>query len=1012
MGKTARLLGCALFVAAFAGEGAARSFYIPKRFRIPTLTAGTTIDDIPPLISRFHSADKKPLGANTKVAIARRADALYVRFECSEPSEDNIVAKTTVHDGPVWKDDSVELDIDAANAKNMFYQIVVNTKGILYDAVRSPMDYEDASWTSHAKVKVKRQSNEWRVAIRIPLASLKIDRSKTSVIGMNFVRHRYAGAAELSAYRPTFLHTWVPRGIVPDSACFAEFVLDGGTSRRSHTPLRPYGKPSWPPIRVYSTKGELQKDMVVRSAQMEYSAMAWPFFLRRGVGRSGALKLGLEYDYHQRLGAMKAAKVLPLMTLDKPPTRDYNDLDVWAQELAKHGLQCAFTPNVSIEARKLGLIGPGFPRIFLPDARLKKFYTDQTDRAFRYYKDRIAVFFLGDEFYRSVHKAGLWLWWNRRKQYRRIELVDAQVREKFGFGKYSMPEDAQDKNPYRHIAYTRWVIDWCDRFERAVSARVRALSPGVLIMSDDHLSAIPAHDIGRWRYSFDIVAGQVYGKAKRTDLNWGWMPKFYADVSGCPQVWNCVHVEHYPASYSPREVQAILSEYFRAGGTGLIWYTVDVRGNGRMAMEEYYGAPDRWRYVTKIMRMWADGVRARKGRPRVGVLFSNPSQWGAYDGHVKSAYGLLGRTLGVDFKYFDDGNLRRGETDAAAFDVILVPYARYERFETGEKLLKAAKAGSTVVVCDPNAFSYDLDGSDLKLLRTKMCGDFSIGEALHAGSIALNSINRKVPTARRYRLKIPAGAKVAATFPDGSPAAFEIKAGAGSITWFAANPLTYYADEGWEAWWRNLFAQKGIPMDLKSWRITLPAPKPIAEPESLCLTGNAVEWRSSRPLLHRNVDLPGTYRFSLAPDRTGDQGAAKEDILFKRGDLCDRFDAVAVGGRLNDYIVSWNSQEEVAVDFDLTKPASVDGAVIFATGYIPEVHILTGASKSELTEIARIKGTGRTDKVARLHAAITSKTPVRYVRIVFARRAVPEPFTLAEIEIWGKLPTPPAENGG
>jgi len=1005
MRKTTRLLACALCAAAFAAEAAAANLVIPKRLRIPKLAAGTAIEDIPPLISRFSAADGKALGANTTVAVAYDVDVLYVRFECSEPSDDDIVAKTTARDGPVWKDDSVEVDIDATNAKNMFYQIVVNAKGTLYDAVRSPVDYEDVTWTSGAKVKVKRYSHGWAATIRIPFEALKIDRSKTSVIGMNFVRHRYAGAKELSAHRPVFFHAWAPRGLVPDSAGFAEFVL-AAVGRRSHLPLRPYGKPQWPPMRVYSTKGEFRKDAVVRPTKMAYSAMAWPFFLRRNVARSGALKLGLEYDYSKRLDEMKAAKILPLMTLDKPATSDYNDLDVWAHELAERDLKCAFTPNLAGEARKLGLVAPGFPRIFLPDARLRKFYTDQTDRAFRYYKDRIAVFFIGDELYRSVYQSGLWLLWNRRKEYRYIELIDAKVAEKFGFGKYGMPEGPNDENPYRSIAYHRWVVDWCDRFEREVAAQVRALAPGVLIMSDDHPSAIPAHDIGRWRYSFDIAAGQLYGKPIREGLNWGWLPKFYADVSGCPQVWNCVHVEHYPASYSPREVQMILSEYFRAGGTGLVWYTLDVRGKGGMAMEEYYGAPDRWRYVTKITRMWADGMRARKGRARVGVLFSNPSQWGAYDAHVKNAYGLLARSLGVEFKYFDDGNLRRGETSAAAFDVILVPYARYERFETGERLLKAAAAGSTVVVCDPDAFSYDLDGSDLKLLRNKMCGDFSIGEALGAGSIALKSINTKALAGARYRLKTPAGAEIAATYPDGSPAAFEIKVGAGSIVWFAANPLTYYADKGWVAWWRDLFAKKGIPTDLERWTLTLPEPKEIEEGSSLCLTGNAVEWRSSRPLLHRNVDLPGTYCYSLVPDRTGDQGGTKGEILFKRGDLCDRFDAVASSGRLDDFIVSWNSREQVVVDFDLARPAFVETAAVFATGNVPDLRVLAGASKGKLLEVASIKGAGRTGKVVRLQAAFAVKKPVRYVRFVFARRAAPEPFTLAEIEIWGKLSAP------
>jgi len=999
MRKSAWPILCALMLSFVVGEAVAGNLIVPRRLRIPEMTVGQkNLADFPPIIDRFRAPGKAEVVANTKVTMAISPETLYLRFDCVEPADDKIIAKTDTHDGAVWTDDCVELDIDARNAKNLFFQIIVNANGVVYDAIRSPMDYEDASWTSRAKVDIKRRSNMWSVFLRIPLSALKINRAEMSVIGMNFVRRRYAGLKEMSAYRPIFLHTWFPRGFVADSAAFQEFVISARPGKRSKPPLHPYGKGQYPPMRVYSTKGEFDKSAMSRAAQMDYAAVAWPFFQRRNVERSGALKFGLAYDYNKRLKVMKTTGILPMMTLDKPAARENGDLDVWATQMRKISLKCVFTPFMQTEVKRLGLCPPDkFTRAFLPDARLKNAYVDQVERAFRYYKDIIAVFFIGDEFYKGIHDAGLWLWWNKRKEYKFIQLVDAQVRENFGFGKYGMPKDPKDINPYRLIAYKRWVLDWCNRFEGKICVKVRELSPGVLTMSDDHVSGIPVHDIGRWRYNFDIAAGQVYGKPSAEDLNWGWLPKFYADVSGTPQVWNCIHMEHYPASYTPGEVRQILSEYFRAGGTGLVWFDVDVRGNGRLAMEEYYGAPDRWRYVAKIIKLWRKGLRPRKPRPRVGVLFSNPSQMARYDGRIKSAYGLLARQTGVYFKYFDDGNLRRGQINPNDFDIILVPYARYERFDTGEKILDAAKAGTTVVVCDPNAFSYDLDGSDLKLLRNRMCGDFTIGESIGAGSVALNSINAKARAGKRFKLKIPAGAKITATLPDGSPAAFEVGAGKGSIIWFAANPLTYYRDKSWEAWWRNLFARKNISTDIDYWRITLPEPTEIRESNLVCLTGNAVRWRSSRPELHMNIEAPGTYSYSIAPDLTEDQGGKSGDILFSRGDLCDRFDAPSKRERFNNFFVSWKSQEEVAVDFDLSRPLDVKEVAFFATGSVPSAKIFTGASLKTLKEAAQIKGPMKTDMVVALRTKIAGKEPVRYVRIVFAKRPGDTPFTLATV---------------
>ena len=996
MGKKRLFHAAALVCFLLCGAAQAQTISRPKRIRIENLEPRQAVQSLTPIASRFKLADGQDPLAQTTVTASLREGEIVFFFSCDEPTDKKPVCEVERQDGPVWTDDAVEIDVDSANAKNFFYQIIVNSGGVVYDARCSPMDYVDPAWKSGARVETGAAQKSWTVTVTVPLESLGIDYKTTHIVGMNFVRYRRAGASEVSAHAPVFAHTWSAIGKLPDSAAFAEFVLPGVDPSM---PAEFYGRPEWPPMRVYSTDGGFDEANLTRGPSRPYTAIMWPFLQRRKIELRGALDFGLDYSPDGFYEVMKANHILPLETLDKPQPNDYNDLKYRAEELRRHKAKCAFTPNVAHKAIDLGIIAPGFPRVFLPDKRLSNAYLEQLEAALKYYQDLVAVFFMGDEYYQGIYDAGIWLWKNKAQSYPFINEVNNEVTEKFGFGKYGIPSGSGPEEAYRRIAYMRWVINWCDQFERAVNARVRKISPSVLLMSDNHLHGVPCHDIGRWRYTMDVASGQIHVKPNPEESASGWLAKFYADVSGCPQVWNCVHTENYGASFTPQEVRAILSEYFRAGGTGLLWFTADVRGSGRMATEEYYSASDRWQYVSSILDLWSQGYSAKKPPARVGVFFSNPSQIAAYDSHFKAAYGLLARRLGAGFKYFDDGNLRRGEVDPSAFAAILVPFAPHERFETGEKLLAAASKGTALVICDPGAFSFDLDGSDLILLRQKLVPGFALEKLPKEGTLKLRKMDVEVEAGKRFKFPQPVGGEVIGVYEDGSAAAVRAPVGKGSVTWFGTNPLAAPDDPGWQKWWRALLKEQKVETDLDYWRLTLPAPKPPADKPGLCLTGNAIAWRSGRPDLHQNVELSGSYSYSVLPDATSDNGEADKPILFSRGRLTDRLECLK-GVPSKDSFVSWNNREEVAIIFDLGRKAVVAEAVIYAGDYLSAVKLFTGDSPEEMPPAGSLESAGKTEGVAARRVRLVSQKPARYLRLVFEKRPVLEKLTIAEIELW------------
>lgn len=135
---------------------------------------------------------KKTITVDTAVTCEYTADALKITFDCEEPEMDNIVAVKRPNDDPdLWKDNSVEIFLNPAADKKVYYQIIVNSLGSLTDIRCEAVGKSNISnikWNSNAKTVVKKTAKGFTIELSVPLTSLP-DLKKTA-FPINFGRSR------------------------------------------------------------------------------------------------------------------------------------------------------------------------------------------------------------------------------------------------------------------------------------------------------------------------------------------------------------------------------------------------------------------------------------------------------------------------------------------------------------------------------------------------------------------------------------------------------------------------------------------------------------------------------------------------------------------------------------------------------------------------------------------------------------------------------------------------------
>ncbi|MFP3904937.1 MAG: hypothetical protein ACLFWB_11900, partial [Armatimonadota bacterium] len=629
----------------------------------------------------------------------------------------------------------------------------------------------------------------------------------------------------------------------------------------------------------------------------------------------------------------------------------------------------------------------------------------------------------GDEIMEHDLNAGLKFHYDE-DPYPFMQQVDREVKEEFGYGEFGIPESLNDKNPFRWIAYRRWYNDRFAKFQQKIYATVKELNPDLHVIGPDPVSQVQPWNMSGYGKYCDILTHQIYPRGPQ-EQDAAWVTKTVRDLGG-QATMPCTHVENYASSFRPAEVREIMSQVYRAGGEGFHLYMPDTsgrQGGVHDMRSDEYGSWPRHATIMGTLENAAENNRPDLPGSSAAMLYSNDAYMGEFlggrsgDDQYRWMFNLLGPSARGWFTVVSDNQIARDEVDPADYDVIYVPQALYQRKEVVQTLAEYVKAGGSLVVTQPEAFTWHLDGTKMEALRAELflpAGDPAEHETVQAPDDS--------PMAAGYgpmaiwsdgaALDVSGDAEPLLVYEDGSVAAARKTVGSGYVYCFGFEPMYQRAlkSAAWLGYWKAFHAGLGQAVDLDIWRFMFPpvAGSELTPPAGRCLTNNYVMWDTNEMVPVKNVEIEGTYTYSIPPDYGTDEGGVTE-VAFVKGDLFDRRTAMDMKDgefphELKHFGVGWKTADPVSIEFDLGSRYPLDRIWLIYRKALPETTVealIEGQWQTIGTHEEHISP-DRADYPAATITLNEEAPAVQKLRITFAGADEERVLLIPEIEIWAK----------
>jgi hypothetical protein len=128
----------------------------------------------------FVAATGSEASGETRARFLHDDDSLYVLVEVSDP---DVASSFKKHDDPLWKEDAIELFIDADRSGKGYVELQVSPRGVTYDSWYQTVRPDgDPAWESGMKAAVKvdgtldkrgDQDKGWTAELQIPLSAVR-----------------------------------------------------------------------------------------------------------------------------------------------------------------------------------------------------------------------------------------------------------------------------------------------------------------------------------------------------------------------------------------------------------------------------------------------------------------------------------------------------------------------------------------------------------------------------------------------------------------------------------------------------------------------------------------------------------------------------------------------------------------------------------------------------------------------------------------------------------------------
>jgi hypothetical protein len=757
-----------------------------------------------------------------------------------------------------------------------------------------------------------------------------------------------------------------------------------------------------------------------------YNSMTWSQLEGNNRAAWFADNFGFPWKRGEWFERCTKEKLLPWM-INTRKINHYNNAEKHIKHIRKHKTKIALTPQYW-EFQKKTWLDRNFYGGYIVDPIDYENYFKNLKNCLTNFKDEIAVVFLRDESYYQARKRTVKLFEYHQKtgKYPFIEKINKEVKEKFGYGKYGIPLSTKDKNPFRWIALKRWAVDFNDKLEKRAIKEIRAINKTIPIMSPDLVGDMLSADFSRWRDGrFDIYLTQLNNHRRPNGFNGVVQCRIFNDLVRPKEVWGCTHIEDSGEKFSLEEMRLLLSYYVQSGMTSM--HTWPLGGRKPWMLDSSVSRPDVWQYFVDTTETLSNGVKVPQQKsPLIAIYLSELSQMsipGMWDwvGFVEPAFVVLGPELKTNFKFISDFSVTRKLDNPQDYKLIIAPFLQITNKESAAKLLDAVKNGATLLISDPQAFSFLADGSVPVEIQKEFFGNTKITATDKQMSTAKSepldflkgkNIKMNVPppsllniVGETYKFKPDDSAQVLMRYEDKSPAAIIRKIGKGKLilTGFNIYSLTSNHPVSWNdvakptlEFFTALLKADNVDQKIDTWNFKLPPAKKRGFRKDICISNNSMEFRQAIPKTLLNADVGMLYTYSVFPDLKKDVKET-EWISVKDGKLTDRF-AVMYKNRDKPNKVAWQKAQPVDITVDLRGERNIAEVAIYVARQNPAVEVLGSQD-------------GKTFKLLKKHQGSDIETHVERVSLKDLQgswkflkiQIMPkQPLALVEMEVWEK----------
>ncbi|MBR4673395.1 MAG: beta-galactosidase trimerization domain-containing protein [Victivallales bacterium] len=784
-----------------------------------------------------------PVLAAPSARLAADKDGLYVAFinPCKPIAA---VHAADTKDAALWNDDCNEIFLfNVATGKG--WQFIVNSNGALFDAqIFQQQDGDpwkcDAKWDSEG-VKTAATVGEatWESRVFIPWKTLGLSLEAGIELGINV-------ASENKTFHENSMWNCFA-GSFNDPAGFAKLrVADGKmgversrvlqnivyTIEREHPTFEEVlrkGEPgnylvgSWG---QGSNKGDYPKPLIEKIGEEKFNE--WQDRLFDAYCEAGMF--GPAYPWLQNYihGGEKAIRERNAKYGFRAPYSMHNSaLDRMAREKG--------ATIILPRARNVSSLDP-----ILFDVQMNFIQGTQKSRFYKLYCDTSAFIMGIDEPFNGYTE--MFSKTVNHQNVATLEKVDAEIREKYGFGKYGLPDyfaEQDADHPFRCIAFNRYFnekflensIKWRDAW--------REVLPGVpmKMATNNTCGGLAMLDYSLFDKHADWLACDPYPtSAKYTNTypraiyHTGFNTKLLADLAPTAKTMIMPQCFIYCSGRPvPSDLREWASQALKNGADGFMWYCSQSATEIFECFKEMIALNG---LVSKMDRV--DVPTATK----TAILFSNYDQFGTNDTVQHGAYtiySILGEHLKSNFRFISTTGLQNGTASLDDYKLIYAPKLAFTDHALTAKLKQFVKNGGKLVVFDPRFLSWNIDGTPVAG-RVELSGVKSIAQKKAQKQI--KGFGQTLPLTANINLVLPTGreveaydfdlatAKVVATYEDGKPAAVENKVGDGTVVCFATQPFGNSSlalePKGWLEFFRQNAEAIGEPCGLPIWDFTIP----------------------------------------------------------------------------------------------------------------------------------------------------------------------------------------------